>query len=98
MFYITAQFDSSFIPCFEDFTGWGCCYIVSSILHHANFDSKQIPVYQHLSAWKYTMSIVQWFKTTHEPIQPNPSYTLLEMFWRISLYLTDDAIAKLYVM
>ena len=23
--------------------------------------------------------------------------TLLEKFWRISLYLTDDAIAKLYV-
>ena len=26
------------------------------------------------------------------------AYTLLETFWRISLYLTDDAIAKLYVM
>ena len=24
-------------------------------------------------------------------------YTLLERFWRISLYLTDDAITKLYV-
>ena len=24
-------------------------------------------------------------------------YTLLEKFWQISLYLTDDAITKLYV-
>ena len=24
-------------------------------------------------------------------------YTLLDKFWRISLYVTDDAIAKLYV-
>ena len=26
-----------------------------------------------------------------------PDYTLLEKFWRMSLYLIDDAIAKLYV-
>ena len=25
-------------------------------------------------------------------------YTLLGKFWRITLYVTDDAIAKLYVM
>ena len=25
------------------------------------------------------------------------SYTLLERFWRISLYFTEDAIAKLHV-
>ena len=25
-------------------------------------------------------------------------YTLLEKFWRISLYVTDDSIAKLYSM
>ena len=31
----------------------------------------------------------------HSTVMPN--YTLFEMFWWISLYVTDEAIAKLYV-
>ena len=37
--------------------------------------------------------------TAHIPIQCATLWqsTLLEKFWRISLYMTDDAISKLYV-
>ena len=52
-----------------------------------NISHTNIPKYQNI----YTYAVVCTLYSTVYTL------TLLEKFWRISLYVTDDAIAKLYV-
>ena len=63
--------------------------IVSSILHHANFDSKQIPVHQNLSAWKYTMSSGLKQLIQHKPPLCYKSFGGFLCIWRYCKALCD---------